>query len=281
MRTFLLPLLLHALVGAAATLPAQSPCSQNLVANGDFESFFPLWTKAGPVQTTFVTANVNGVEPSRSWQLWGAGGAYTLNAPAPLVLAAGTYEFSLDVFRDHGWGTTVNIGITTGGTRTGIATWGFPGTAGKSRIAFLFTVATAGSYALDIQVATDVRETLRLDNAAVHPAVLPFLNVDQHSRRVAINNSFVVLANPNDFVAVCVGLAPLVPELAIPTCSGTLQIGPLGTLVTAVPLTSCNTAGELRGTIAIPAALAGIPLHWQAVLFAPACEIGCADLIAF
>ncbi len=273
------------LLTLACGLSAQQPCSTNILANGNLQSLFPIWKVTGGV-SAFVQDNTNGIQTTRAIQL-SQGTLFTITAPHNLNLAAGTYEFSMDLA--YRWNSSsFDVGLTPpNGTRTSVGNGSFfsnTSTRSRTRIAFQFSLPATGTYAFDIRlgVKTPNNSTAEVDNIELHPAPSGvFFNVNSANRGVG-NNSYKIAANPNEFVTVFVAGAFAGTPTQIPVCGATPLFLPLTGFIEVVGIASTNGAGIRTGSFIVPASVRGIPLFWQPIAFSQTtCGLGCADMIGF
>jgi hypothetical protein len=275
-------LLTRLLAVLAVTLPAvaQSPCQQNLLVNGDFDSILPVWPVTGGVTASFASRAVNAIDTSRCLQLLPTNsGCFSVVAPAAVALQAIPYELSFDVLRDAFNAPAFELGLTTGGTRTAVGsqTFGAWIHEARVRVVFHFTPSTPGSYLLDLAVCT--WNPMWIDNLVLHPARNPRFNVTHDDRRPG-NDAFEIRGGASDFVAVFMAFGST-PPVTVPGCSGEVLIGPLPNVIEYVSLVSLDGSGAHTGALNVPAFAAGFRIWWQAVAITPVCALGCADMIAF
>lgn len=256
----------------------------NLVTNGDFASVFPLWTVVTPSGANYPMSDVNGSGLSRCLALASSPPANSIVATAPgqVQLSSNTtYAFSVDIYKIEGGccgtGWSLDVGLSTGGSRTSIATASQGGRVTRNRVSFQFTPPSSGSFSLDLTMSAN--SPLHIDNVTIHSTTGPFFNIDG-ARIAGGNANFRVETAPNDFVSVMVSAATASPT-PIPGCTSNplLLAQPLFPLF---PLNAANASGVYTTSLSVPSAIAGIPFAWQPVAFgASPCDLGCADVIIF
>ncbi|MEO0481301.1 MAG: hypothetical protein AAF196_17670 [Planctomycetota bacterium] len=273
----------------AAGLTAQAPdCFTNLVPNGGFENLFPnAWVFSGSGTGNFpVTANVRG-DGDSSALVVNNSGAYTLTQPTAFSLVAGQeYRISVDVLRSTVSFTLSATLVDAMGGTTSVLSRSVGDTGNqffRTQVADVFVAPASGLFSLELN---GTRSTGRagqtfFDNIEITESGGPSFFITESFLRTgpANPNAYRIVGLPGDLTAVLISTGTGAP-ISVPGFGAVPLLLDTNVIITAVPPTFLDGAGELTGLIPISTAISGFRLAFQP-LSINTLSFGCPTQIVF